>query len=291
MADKDYLSNIENARVPEEEPFKSIGKHVIPKQIWRYASLIKGKPSEHTFSKENMPDLPYQREYASMNYGNTILPLITHFINYPLTNKIEGSDGCSYQDDNLKNFFGEEFDESVGQLDSWRETICLENKGEKIPLGYKVGDPIIDPETGVLTFRNKAAITSLLKTYPESKFLISFYKYSGKKGVFGSEEGESLPFADDTPLIKNASNDRTTATFKVRGNADNNSNYVLPPVNLSYDKYKGKGLYGRDKVNAEFEGLPNTGVVVLEENLNDIIWETGKIDGGLYIANDQVSRD
>ena len=71
-----------------------------------------------------------------------------------------------------------------------------------------------------------------------------------------------------TVVFKNAENDNNTATFKVRG-SDKHTNYVLPPEN---GKWYDKG------------DEPDTGVVLLQENLEDVLWvQNTRISGGEWI--------
>lgn len=267
---KKYVSNTEEARLPFEEPYKGLGDSVSPLQIWRDGSFIKGSPSEHTF----IDNIAYYKN------GAQDIPLIKFFEKMPLATAIEGTDSCAYYNENLIDTIGYRFENiSVDSGKSWEPIIYINNT----QLSYKLGEPEIDPTSGVLVFKDKSYIENLKKASPAFTVSISFYKYIGKKGFFGYDTGDDFPFRDDHPLVKNASEAAlTTATFKSRGAIGKNTNYIFPPTSKTTFT-DGKGYFGKS-LKKEFEEEKNSesSVVVLEENINSLLYAIGSIDGGVF---------
>lgn len=281
--DKEYYSNIEEERLPIEEFKKSIGKNIIPEQIWRDGAFINESPHNHVFEDFE------GKKIAFTKVGEQKIKLIQQYEKL-LLSPIEGTESCSYyckEDENaLKDIIDERFD-PVATLDkqTWTPQIYI-NDTDILP--YKIGNPYFDGTTGILTFRDKDFIKSLFTDHPNAKIFVSFYKYIGRKGFFGYETGDDFPFKDNNEkhLLKNGIEEAlTTLDFKVRGAKGKNTSYIMPPIDVG-NFTNGTGYYSqlKEKLLEEDETSKNNeiGVVVLEENINSLMYAQGKIDGGLF---------
>lgn len=283
MIDKKYTSNVESERLSIEEQQLTKGQPILPHQIWRDGALIPGSPDDLTFKvPEVVDDVIIQTSY--FNDGETVHSLVEKITRLPLY-RVEGTKNVFYNK-KLVNLIGREFDDDhTNKKKSW-QFILFSSEGE---LAYGVGDPIIDVATGNLTFRNKSFIENNI----EDVFYITFYKYVGRTGFLGTQNNEQdlyggidIPFRDDVKHFKNSNDDKTTATFVVAGD-EGQTYYVLPRggeyfnnENLQIDEY-GKST-SKNKLR---------GVVMLEENYQEIDWNIGWHNGGLWLPDGSVRKN
>lgn len=252
MTLKTATSNVETTREKFEEPVNTLGQVVRMEQIWRDSNLIPTNApdiSDVTFGPDNVAHV------KRFNDGATIRNLIDYYVKLPLT-KISGTINC-FQNDKLKDIITEDTTNS-----SYVPKIFVNGN----ILAYGVGAPVFDQAAGTLYFKDK----DFAERIKGQTVTVSFYKYVGRKGtsVGNLFENPDLPFRDTLPHFKNAENDNNTATFKVRG-SDKHTNYILPPEN---GKFYDKG------------DEPDTGVVLLQENLEDVLWvQNTRISGGEWV--------
>lgn len=281
--DKKYTSNVEDKRLNiEEQP--TLGQHILPQQIWRDGALIPGSPDDANFkSPELVNGLVVQTSY--FNDGQTANPLIQKISRLPLT-KVKGTKNV-YFNEELKNLIGREFDnDPTDKKKSWQYTIYSKD-GE---LAYGLGDPLIDVATGHLFFRNTDFVEAIS---PEETFYITFYKYVGRFGFMGSNDNEQdsyggldLPFRDDIKHFKDATNDSKTATIKLEG-FEGNTIYVMP---------KPSEFYNDTNLVLDDDGKStslnkNFGVVMLQENYQEIDWNIGWHNGGAWLPDGTVRKN
>jgi hypothetical protein len=252
MTLKATTSNVEPSREKFEEPVNTFGQIVRTEQIWVDSNLIpKNAPdiTNVTFDEDNSAHV------KSTNDGATIRNLIDYYKELPLE-KVPGTINC-YRNNKLVDIITE--DSTNG---GYVPKILIDGK----ELAYGVGAPIFDQSAGTLYFKDK----DFAEKIKGKNVSVSFYRYVGRKGTsIGSTFGNpDLPFRDSLEHFKNEGNDSNTATFKVRG-SNKHTDYVLPPENgKHYDK----------------RGAQNTGVVLLQENLEDVLWvQNTKISGGEWI--------
>lgn len=265
MENKRTTSNVETVREKFEEPIETMGRAVIQQQIWRDSMMI----PENAPSLEGVLLHDGTNEFGTYKYaimkrffaGTSNHNLISYFDKLPL-GRIKGTSNC-YSAEDFKDIITDVFGKSYCPI--------LFLDGNK--LAYGVGDPILDETAGVLYFKDKDFVESI----KDSQISISFYKYTGRKGTFGSDidGGGELPFRDNMPHFINSENLTNTATFKVRGDKDN-TNYVLPPDN-------GKWYDKKDEAD--------TAVLVTQENIEDVIWkENVKISGGAWVPVEGITK-
>lgn len=255
MTRKTTTSNVESSREKFEEPVNTYGQIVRMEQIWRDSNLLPiNAPSidDVSFMEEGKYSVAHVKRF---NDGATIRNLIDYYVNLPLE-KVIGTTNCFHNDKMI----------DIITEDSTNGTYVPKIFVGGNMLAYGVGAPIFDQAAGTLYFQDKEFVDRL-KNQP---ITISFYKYVGRKGtsVGNLFENPDLPFRDTLPHFKNAENDNNTASFLVRG-SDKHTNYVLPPEN---GKWYDKG------------DEPDTGVVLLQENLEDVLWvQNTKISGGEWV--------
>lgn len=276
--DKKFTSNVESERLSTEEYEKHYGCNINPNQIWRDGALIPGSPSECEFGTLSQKS-DQNGDYLSAMYvfmdGAKPHNLVEKIVKLPL-NRVPGTLNC-FANPNFKNVIGREFDSGDDESDSWQYKL-YNSDGEE--MAYGVGDQSVDNASGTIIFREKSFTDTLSK---DSMFYVTFYRYSGDTGFFGSGEGIRLPFRDDLTLLKDSDSEDRTALFRLHGE-NTNTVYILPKPNLDWDEIKGLGYHGRDEAEATH------GVIMLEENYNDIDWEIGRHDGGLYLSDGTVKR-
>ena len=280
MEDKRYTSNIEGTRLSIEEAELNYGHNINPHQIWRDGKLIPGSPDECTFStlvQETSNGEAFMTALCIFHDGQKVNNLVKKVVKLPLT-RVTGTLN-SFKNVYLKNIIGREFDQYEDESRSWQWKLYDANDNE---LAYGMGDPYVDSASGTITFRSSAFCDTLTK---DSKFYISFYKYVGRTGFFGSDQGIGLPFRDDLILLKDADSEDRTALFRLYGD-NSNTVYILPKPNLTEDNVTGLGYVGRKN---DVEG-DSVGVIVLEENFNDVSWEIGKTNGGLYHTDGSITK-
>lgn len=260
MTLKATTSNVEPSREKFEEPVNTFGQIVRTEQIWVDSNLIPINAPDITnvtFDENNSAHV------KSTNDGATIRNLIDYYKELPLE-KVPGTINC-YRSNKLVDIITE--DSTNG---GYVPKILIGGK----ELAYGVGAPIFDQSAGTLYFKDK----DFAEKIKGQNVSVSFYRYVGRKGtsIGGLFENPDLPFRDSLKHFKNAENDSNTATFKVRG-SDKHTDYVLPPENGKY----------YDKGDAQ-----DTGVVLLQENLEDVLWvQNTKISGGEWIDhNGTVSK-
>lgn len=252
MTRKTTTSNVEPSREKFEEPVNTFGQIVRTEQIWVDSNLIPIKAPDITnvtFDEDNSAHV------KSTNDGATIRNLIDYYKELPLE-KVPGTINC-YRSNKLVDIITE--DSTNG---GYVPKILIGGK----ELAYGVGAPIFDQSAGTLYFKDK----DFAEKIKGQNVSVSFYRYVGRKGtsIGGAFGNPDLPFRDSLEHFKNEKNDSNTATFKVRG-SDKHTDYVLPPENGKY----------YDKGDAK-----DTGVVLLQENLEDVLWaQNTKISGGEWI--------
>ena len=246
---KEFTTNTETLRIETEELVKP-GKSVNPVQIWRDAPLIPDvAPSEDniTFVDMHTNDGDYQAATvlsARLNGYNQ--PIICHYKNVPLY-KVPGTVGCYSNGNLLKDIIGPHFGKD------YLYKLLLDNV--EVPFG--IGNPEFDVEMGILKFQDDKYSRAIVGR----ELTISYYKYVGRKGL---ADMESLPFADNLYHFKNTDDPSKTASFLVKG--DGHQNYILPYGNTAIDK----------------EGAENTNVLVSQENISNVLYMYGTIDGGTW---------
>ena len=281
--DKQYTSNVEDARLAIEE-YHTLGRHVNADEVWRDAQLIKGSPYDHDFpmalSLINLEDGGEALHcFATFQDGEKTNKLVEKIIGAKLE-RVIGTKNCYYSP-YLKDAFGRELDENVEDASkSWMWKVFV----DKVEMAYGAGNPLLDSKAGTILFRDDEFIKSLK---PESIIQMNLYRYVGRKGILGSELGIDLPFRDDLIHFKDHEDDSRTATLKVFGK-DTNTTYVLPDPVLKDDNEKGLSYIGRN--NEKLAELKEYGVVLIEENLNDNLWEQGIINGGVYAEDGKVYK-
>lgn len=265
--DKQYTSKVETTREHFEEPEKIVGQVIKSHQIWRDANLLPEEAPSYSGKLVETFDstgLSYKKGVVmTFNDGATVNNLISYYENLPLS-RVSGTINC-WSHKELKNIILED----TGK--TYVPKIYVDNNR----LAYELGRPIFDVAAGTLYFGDMDFATK----YMESSITISFYKYIGRFGTSSanSYQNADLPYRDTIKHLKNAENDEQTATFKVRGDIKN-TNYILPP----------------DREKWYNKGDEDAGVVLLQETLEDTLWEQNtKISGGewYYINNSvQVGR-
>ena len=199
--------------------------------------------------------------------------------------KIRGTE-AAYFNKELKNIISRAFDlDHNDKAKSWQYIIY----SGTTELAYDVGRPFIDTATGVLRFRSKEFIENIT----DDEFYITFYKYIGRFGFLGSQNnnqdnygGVDLPFRDDIKHFKNATNDDTTATIKVEG-LKGNTIYVMPKSDM---------FFNDDNYNLDDYGVlsvkdPYKGTVMLQENYQEIDWNIGAHNGGVWLEDGSVRKN
>lgn len=280
---KDYVSAVEDKRLDFEELNRHFGKRVLPQQIWRDGNLIPGSPKDITFEAPQIED-GAAVQYFNISDGATVVPLIKK-ISLLTLKRVEGTTNAYYHEQ-LKNIITREFDKDPNNLSrSWHYKIHLNDT----PIAYQMGDPYIDIVSGILIFRNE----EFLKKLTDEAIKVSFYRYTGRTGFVGSENNEQdvyggvdLPFRDDIKHFKDHTNDAKTATFEV-GGEEGNSVYVLPAPTKIFNESNGNAL----DENGIFYPVNNKkGVVMLQENYQEIDWRIGVHNGGTWDDDGNVTK-
>lgn len=259
--DKEYTSLVETTREKFEEPEKTAGKIIKSTQIWRDANLIPEAAPSYLGKLIDKVDLDGNTFKSGVVYtfrdGATVNNLISYNESL-LLKKVPGTINC-FSHPELKNVILED------SGDTYVPKIYLD--GHK--LAYGVGGPIFNVAAGTLYFTDSKFITE----HVDATVKVSFFKYIGRVGTsVGNYLGNpDLPFRDDIKHFKNANNDEQTATIKVRGD-EKHTNYVLPSEN---GKWYDKNNSGYD------EDKQDTGVILLQETLEDTLWcQNTVISGG-----------
>lgn len=249
-------SNVEKTRERFEEPIRTYGSAVRSERIWRDTEYIpEVAPTVNLDLLVENPNGFKNGHVVTIPDGAIIRNIVDFYYKLPLE-RVLGTTNC-FSNTLLKNvitadYFGEYYNPII-YIDSNQ-------------LAFGVGNPIFDVAAGTLYFNDKD-FAEKIKNQP---IYVSFFKYVGRIGAGG---GNDLPFRDDLKHFRNAENENSTATFKIRG-GDKHTNYILPPDNGKwYDK-----------------GVEEGGVVLLQENLEDALWEQGvRISGGEWVESNSIS--
>lgn len=263
---KYYTSKVEKERLPEEEIRTSSGRIIDPKQIWHDGQLIKGSPSLMDFSKPEVrtdSSGTYLYSESTFNDGATSIPLVQHIEGLKL-NKVDGTKNV-YESLLLVDIIGREFDKDVDEAASSWQFVLYDDKNNAY--AYGIGEPAVDSANGTILFRSEKFVDEL-----DHDLYMSFYRYGGRKGIFGGQLGVDLPIRDDVVHFKSASSDSRTATFKIDGE-DGHTIYILPQTT---------GIYHGP--------ADRSGTIMLEENYNEIDWNIGRHNGGHFYDDGRVLK-
>lgn len=280
---KEYTSNVEKNRLNFEEPERTKGQHILPQQIWRDGALIPGSPDDLSFKVPELID-NVVTQTAYINDGQTVIPLVEKIEKLPLT-KVTGTINV-FHNDRLSNLIGREFDKDpTDKKSSWQYVLYADD----VELAYDAGKQIIDVASGNLYFTNEDFINGL----KDEQFAISFYRYVGRTGFLGSIDnaqdnygGIDIPFRDNIKLIKDADNDSTTANFMLYSD-EGNTVYILP---RSGEAFINENL-DIDDLGTTKSLNSNKGVVMLQENYQEIDWNIGVHNGGAWLPDGSVKRN
>ncbi len=281
--DKQYTSNVEDKRLNIEEQQLTMGQHILPQQVWRDGALIPGSPDDVDFKvPEVINGVVVQSSY--FNDGQTVHGLIQKMSRLPIT-RVRGTLNVFYNEE-LKNLIGREFDnDPTDKKKSW-QFIIHSKDGD---LAYGMGDPFVDIATGNLIFRNE----EFVKANTEDTFYITFYKYIGRTGFLGATDNEQdayggidIPFRDDVKLLKDADDDGRTARFELAG-AMGNTVYILPNAAEVYTE----GNIELDEYGKSTSISKNKGVVMLQENYQEIDWNIGWHNGGVWLPDGTARKN
>lgn len=288
---KEYVSNVEDSRVAEEELVSTKGQHINPEQVWRDGSFIPSSPDNLSFTefRDAKGDTgTYFFRKAFIFDGSKEIPVVEHIrglklvrvpgtLNSFRSNRLIDLIGSEFNGDERKAFYAESFEDS--SLIEHPDKVPFEQKSRKwefvlsdengTEFAYGIGDPVIDSAAGVLTFRSKDFVESIKD---KESVYIDFYRYIGRKGFFGSDLGIDLPFRDDLTLLKSANDEDKTASFELAGESKHTV-YVLPN-NL--------GVYVPHE--------SGKGVVMLQENYNEIDWNIGHHNGGHFRDDGTITK-
>lgn len=271
LDDKELTSSVEASRLVYEETAFTKGEAVLPQQIWRDGKLLPTDTAPSVMATETVQDGSTSFKYGE--WAGRIVEkkaILAKYEKVPLK-RIKGTKYvyCSA-------FVSNAISDLFAPDGSYSHKMFLMKDGSYQRMGYMLGNPRIDQATGFVEFRDKAYIDSLgLDQSTEYPFAISFYRYIGHTGFFGANDGIYGPFKDDLSLIRKADDDTATARFLVRG-GPKDSRYVLPQV--------GNGAVPTGFYYEKGASEADAGVIVLQENINEVLWNVGDIDCGIYSA-------
>lgn len=268
--DKELTSDVEASRLPYEETAVLKGDPVLPHRIWRDGKLIPNDVAPAILATETIVDGSVSFKYGEWT-GRIVekKAILAKYEKVPVK-RIQGTDMfyCSaFLTNAIPDFFAPD--------GSYSHRMYLWKDGSYKKMAYMLGKPTIDPATGFIEFKDKDYVKSLGIDSLEYPFAVSFFRYIGHTGFFGADNGIYGPFKDDLVHLRKADDDNSTAQFLVRGGAKN-SQYILPPI--------GDGQVPTGKFYAKSASEAGMGVVVLQENLNEVLWQIGDIDCGIYGA-------
>lgn len=254
---KDFTSDVESARLASEEFVEHRGQPVFPSQIWRDGlSIPSTSPLLENYTTVETDLGNYDVAEYKIEYATKSVSILKHFIKLPLT-RVVGTNNCFYQE-NLIDIIPYNYD-TVNHSYMWNIYI----NGSDTALKYGIGGIVVDRASGVLSFDS-----NFCKDVAVTSVSITFYQYTGRKGFFGTTLEEDIPFSDEKSLLFKSDNPSIEVSLKARGLVGVNK-YVLPPVNT----------YFYTKEDADNE----CGVIVVQENLNNILDTIGIVDGGTYL--------
>jgi len=268
--EKQLTSSVEDYRLPYEEDLVTKGQIVLPQQIWRDGKLIPlSAPS--IMATETVADGSISFKYGE--WAGLIIEkkaILAKYEKVPLK-RIKGTNYL-YCSAFVSNIIPDLFSTDG----TYNHKLFLMKAGVYQKMSYMLGNPEIDQTTGIIKFKDSTYIDSLnIDSNIEYPFAISFYRYIGHTGFFGSDSGIYGPFKDDLVHLRKADDDTTTAQFIVRG-GPKNSKYILPQIGKDNNP---TGFYYQ-----KTEGESEDGVIVVQENINEVLWNIGDIDCGIYSA-------
>ena len=245
---KDISVSLEKIRVDPENNISRYGPIVTNKTAWRDTDSIPSTAPNSNWDKTEtlkIGDLEFTKKTSGIVSLYEKLPI-----------KLYQKSNAFYSE-YLQNLIPPSWD-TLNQ--SYKVIFYNSETGNEVP--YGMGNPKIDNSAGIILFDEdylKSLSTST--TYP---LLISFYRYEGVIGFYGSIDEERFPRRDNLPLIKSADDYSKTARFVIKGTQSDNY-YTLP---------NGDG---------GFLGEHNT--IVLEDNFQAVFDRFISIDGGTFIPS------
>lgn len=293
--DKIYTSNIEDKRLNIEES-TTLGEPIIPRQIWRDAGFIPGSPYgvfDDLNTQAGSTGDYFYTDYICRDgiYQIPVMKKITNLALYKVagtTNVFKDKYGL------LADVIDRSFDSNPNPESSdYSYQFILYNKNKE-ELAYGLGDPVIDIQSGLLYIRNEDFINEYISSIKEGEivFYIKFYKYIGRKGVFGSPSsnntynedltGVDLPFRDDINHFKNTNNGNTV-TLKVAAQIDH-INYILPDTNGTFVS-NGSLNCGKYIITDK-----STSTIMTAETYQDVDWNIGWHNGGIWVPGKGTYR-
>lgn len=269
--DKELTSSSETGRLAYEETALTKGAAVLPQQIWRDGKLIPSDSAPGILATETVHDGSTSFKYGEWT-GKVVekKAILAKYEKVPLK-RVKGTKYvyCSA-------FLANSIPDLFAPDGSYSHKMYIMKAGAYQKMGYMLGNPRIDQATGFVEFRDTDYIDAVdLDPASEYPFAISFYRYIGHTGFFGSESGIYGPFKDDLVHLRKADDDSATAQFLVRG-GPKASKYVLPQIGGTG---QAPGFFYEKGQNES-----DAGVVVLQENINEVLWNVGDIDCGIYSA-------
>lgn len=242
MVKNNYIQT-EITRVEPENNIQKIGDIITNKTAWREAEKIPTKaPTE--FSDTEVLEI---RGVEVTKYKNGV---VARYDKLPLK-RFQKSD--TFISEYLKNLIPPMWDPEEW---SYKIVFYYGDTLEEVPFG--MGNPIVDNAAGSVTFDHDFVERLVDQNIP---LYVSFFRYEGILGFYGSVDEETFPRRDDLALIKSADNFNITGRFVL--DLDKSDYFTLP---------HGDGEY-HDKHNT----------VVLVENFQATFDKLISIDGGCYI--------
>jgi hypothetical protein len=241
------IISTQNNRVDTEENLYRKSFISIQETSWRQSQEIPSSVPT-TWDKEEIVDL-------NGIQLNTKVNNVVRFVEKLPLKRYQKSAG--FYSSYLKNFIPPTWDE---ENLSYRYQI-INNKNNEI-LPFSLGKPVIDSASGVLRFLDENILKALdlSLNYPIS---ISFYKYNGILGFFGSQEGEALPFSDEYWLLLNRNQTSIKAKFLL-DKLSKSTSFNLVEDDSGYQ-----------------ENLKN--VLLLQSNFKETFYHEINLDGGVWI--------
>lgn len=283
---KEFTAKTNENKLDSEE-IRTMGKQISPNQIWRDGQLIPGSPNGLTWDLEtdykavSLSGRAYTYDtyiYSvnSLKEANYNGILIRKYVKLPLL-PYQGNDHIYFDMQGaLIDLIDRSFDGLDNESGSWQYYLEYSTDGTNmIRLPYGAGNTIVDISSGLLYFRDKDWVKDNLNKYNEyPQIYITFYKYVGRKGFFGSKEGLSLPFEDVNPLLKSKDNHKKTVRFNVSTKTEGEHVYNIG------DDVKLDG--SRDTLGVYTPKDQLIGNVMTAETYQEIDWQIGLHNGGRW---------
>ena len=311
---KEYTSKVETSREKFEEPEQIVGRVIKSNQVWRDANLIPAiapEPKNLSSVMSANGDKIKSGVVLTFRDGETVHGLISYYSKLKL-NKIDGTLNCFNRPQLVNIILPEmvaptskhpvDFDSSDGKndisIDMSTESKILNNVGKSYaptffikekdseelhPLAYGLGKPIFNIAAGTVYFVDE----DFAIEHANDEFYISFYNYIGRMGtsIGAGLDNPDLPFRDSIKHFKNENNNKQTATLKVRGDIKN-TNYILPPEDGRPDEHDTTNVKEKSGKWYNKNGESDTGVILLQETLEDTLWcQSTHISGGSWTSN------